>query len=238
MRIQHNGLVRLPSKQRMSVRFWLSAQIPIQLNGRAKVSYTLGYRFKSCCRYFLTWWLWCQWSSMRVCGTLGTGSNPVSHTYKGVYQLVRFLHLGCRGRGFESHYPYQILVWQSPHKRQPRQALKILSGEGNLKSTSIILGLQFSGKTLVSKTNVGCSIRSGPANWRGGRVRLNALVLKTSIPQGIGGSNPSLSAKQNPTVVGVGRLRNLLFIDYNSMLTVRENSKYYGGVAEMVQASD
>tara|TARA_B100001287_G_scaffold28394_1_gene20374 strand:- start:475 stop:651 length:177 start_codon:yes stop_codon:yes gene_type:complete len=29
---------------------------------------------------------------------------------------------------------------------------------------------------------------------RGGRVWLNALVLKTSIPQGIGGSNPSPSA--------------------------------------------
>lgn len=30
--------------------------------------------------------------------------------------------------------------------------------------------------------------------WRGGRVWLIALVLKTSIPQGIGGSNPSPSA--------------------------------------------
>ena len=37
--------------------------------------------------------------------------------------------------------------------------------------------------------------------WRGGRARFIATVLKTVIPKGIGGSNPSLSAnkwKTNP----------------------------------------
>ena len=32
--------------------------------------------------------------------------------------------------------------------------------------------------------------------WRGGRARFIATVLKTVIPKGIGGSNPSLSANK------------------------------------------
>ena len=47
--------------------------------------------------------------------------------------------------------------------------------------------------------------------WRGGRARFIATVLKTVIPKGIGGSNPSLSAnkwKINPDGDG-GQTANL-----------------------------
>src|SRR5690554_941567 len=40
--------------------------------------------------------------------------------------------------------------------------------------------------------------------------RLNALVLKTSVPKGSGGSNPSFSAKGNPQLFSCG-----FFIGFN-----------------------